>query len=215
LAACGGVEPPLIPPNPPATALGWEGCLPPNPPAERHPSERWRGGPELTDVGTRAGTLKRDFRHTLVDLHLEEVDGNQVVKVELWYGSAKKQACTRTVLSHISNMITGVRLGFQYKMRCVYAHFPVNTNIEDKGTRVEIRNFLGERRVRDIKMMEGVTIRKDPDVKDQILLEGNNLESVSRSCALVRQSCMVRKKDIRKFLDGIYVSGKGTLIQEE
>ena len=100
-------------------------------------------------------------------------------------------------------------------MRFVYAHFPINVTITGKKNKVEIRNFLGERRVRDIKMMDGVTIRKDPDVKDQILIEGNNIDSVSRSCALVRQSCMVRKKDIRKFLDGIYVSGKGTLIQED
>jgi large subunit ribosomal protein L9e len=168
----------------------------------------------VTVTGPR-GTLKRDFRHAQLDLHVKEVDGAQTVVVELWYGASKKQASTRTILSHISNMVTGTRLGFQYKMRCVYAHFPVNTNIEDKGTRVEIRNFLGERRVRDIKMMEGVTIRKDPDVKDQILLEGNNIDNVSRSCALVRQSCMVRKKDIRKFLDGIYVSGKGTMVVEE
>lgn len=32
-----------------------------------------------------------------------------------------------------------------------------------------------------------------------------------RSCALVHQSCLVKHKDIRKFLDGIYVSEKGTI----
>ena len=41
-------------------------------------------------------------------------------------------------------MITGVTKGYEYKMRLVYAHFPINTAIEDKGGRVEIRNFLGE-----------------------------------------------------------------------
>jgi hypothetical protein len=32
----------------------------------------------------------------------------------------------------VKNLITGVTKGFEYKMRLVYAHFPINVNIEDK-----------------------------------------------------------------------------------
>ena len=32
------------------------------------------------------------------------------------------------------------------------------------------------------------------------------------SAALIQQSTKVKKKDIRKFLDGIYVSEKGTIV---
>lgn len=45
--------------------------------------------------------------------------------------------------------------GFEYKMRLVYAHFPININIEKEGTLVEIRNFLGEKRVRAVDMYPG------------------------------------------------------------
>lgn len=45
--------------------------------------------------------------------------------------------------------------GFEYKLRLVYAHFPININIANEGTLVEIRNFLGEKRVRAVNMYPG------------------------------------------------------------
>ena len=52
-------------------------------------------------------------------------------------------------------MIKGVTKGFEYKMRLVYAHFPINANITEDGGIVEVRNFLGEKRVRIVKMLPG------------------------------------------------------------
>lgn len=55
-------------------------------------------------------------------------------------------------------MLTSLRVcwqGFQYKMRLVYAHFPININIDKEGTLVEVRNFLGEKRVRAVDMYPG------------------------------------------------------------
>ena len=63
-------------------------------------------------------------------------------------------------ISHLAcvlqNMIKGVTKGFEYKMRLVYAHFPINANITNEGTIVEIRNFLGEKRVRIVNMLPGI-----------------------------------------------------------
>merc|ERR1712176_1717277 len=92
---------------------------------------------------------------------------------------------------------------------------PIKVTIEDAGKTIEIRNFLGEKRVRIVEMLEGVTVAKDKAVKDQLILEGNDIENVSRSAAQIHQSCLVRAKDIRKFLDGVYVNGKGHVFNPE
>merc|ERR1711977_527110 len=141
----------------------------------------------VTVKGPR-GTLTKDLSHLQVDLFKTEVDGKSFVKVEVWHGTTK---------------------------RLVYAHFPINVTIEDAGKVIEIRNFLGEKRVRIVKMLEGVTIAKDKAVKDQIILEGNDIENVSRSAAHIHSCCLVRAKDIRKFLDGVYVNGKGHVYNPE
>ena len=157
------------------------------------------------------GVLRRDFTHQFVDIKKE---GEKVV-VDMWFGLHKNIAVVRSICTHIRNMITGVTRGYRYKMRFVYAHFPINVAINKDGKKVEIRNFLGEKRVRHIHMLEGVTVIKSEAQKDEIILEGNDIEAVSTSAAQIYQSVLVRNKDIRKFLDGIYVSEKELIVNDE
>lgn len=76
------------------------------------------------------------------------------------------------------------------------------------------RNFLGEKLVRHVKMLPGVSVESSKGVKDQIELSGNSLENVSQSAADIQQICRVRNKDIRKFLDGLYVSERGNIADD-
>lgn len=99
-------------------------------------------------------------------------------------------------------------------MRSVYAHFPINMNILDDGKTIEVRNYLGEKYIRVVKMRDGVTCRPSGN-KDEIIVEGNDIELVSNSAALINQCCRAKNKDIRKFLDGIYVSQKTTIVSKD
>eukprot|EP00897_Mesotaenium_endlicherianum_P006612 jgi/Mesen1/597/ME001074S10753 len=159
------------------------------------------------------GVLLRDFKHLNLDFQL--LENGRKLKVEAWFGTRKTMASIRTALSHVQNLMKGVTNGFRYKMRFVYAHFPINASITAANDAIEIRNFLGEKKVRKVDMLSGVKVIRSEKVKDELVIEGNDIELVSRSAALINQICHVKKKDIRKFLDGIYVSEKGVIADAE
>ncbi len=107
------------------------------------------------------GTLTKNVRHVNMDIQVVKGKTSKV-SLAVWQGGRKHVACLNTIRSLINNMVTGVtkvfqlhawntlsstifRQGFQYKMRAVYAHFPINCIIQDEGNALEIRNFLGEK----------------------------------------------------------------------
>lgn len=105
----------------------------------------------------------------------------RVLKVQKWFGTKKELAAVRTVCSHIENMLKGVTKGFLYKMRAVYAHFPINCVATEANTVIEIRNFLGEKFIRRVRMAPGVTVSNSTAQKEELIVQGNSLEDVSRS----------------------------------
>merc|ERR1712058_140912 len=112
---------------------------------------------QVTVEGPR-GKLHKDLSHLAVCF---STPTKNKILIEMHHGSRKAIAALRTVRT-IINMIIGVTKGFKYKMRYVYAHFPINVNLDknkDTGLfEVEIRNFIGEKYVRRVMMQSGVDV---------------------------------------------------------
>merc|ERR1711861_45909 len=136
------------------------------------------------------GTLTKSFKHMSVDLYMADP---KTIMVEKWFGTSKELAIIKTV----------------------YAHFPTNVQINGKGDALDVVNFIGQKVKFHIDALEGVKMERDPKSNQDILISGNDVENVSRTCALINQACAVKNKDIRKFLDGIYVSQKGHIVEED
>lgn len=115
------------------------------------------------------GTLSRVFEHLAVDIQLE--NNGKKIKVVKWFGKHKELAAVNTVCSNIQNMFGGVTEGFSYKMRSVYAHFPINVTVSDQKDSVAIRNFLGEKCTRNVSMLPGVKIEIAPGQKDDLVYQ--------------------------------------------
>jgi large subunit ribosomal protein L9e len=62
-----------------------------------------------------------------------------------------------------------------------------------------------------VLLLDGVEYLRTPTVKDQIEISGIDLAAVSLTTAKIQQATNIRHKDLRKFLDGIYVSEKGAI----
>ena len=151
------------------------------------------------------GKLTKNLGHLAVSFSHPK---KNIINIELHHGVRKNVATLRTVRTLINNLIIGVTKGYKYKMRYVYAHFPINVNIEkNKETglfEVEIRNFIGEKIIRRVTMHPGVDIETSKTQKDEIQLTGNSLENVSQSAADIQQACRVKNKDIRKVGECIF-----------
>jgi large subunit ribosomal protein L6 len=150
------------------------------------------------------GSLSEDLSHLPVSL---SVDQGQV-RLETVWPRKREIGMLGTAAAHVRNMIKGVTQGYRYDLRSVYAHFPVTVKVDDKAKALKIENFTGEKTPRWAKILEGVKVT----VKgEDISVEGIDLKSVSQTAANIQDSTKIKDKDMRVFLDGIYISGKGPL----
>ena len=155
-------------------------------------------GHKVAVTGTN-GTVTRDFAHAKLNLDYAENT------LRIWVENPRKKQASlvNTIASHVKNMIKGVTDGFTYRLKIVFIHFPMTINVQ--GNRVVVNNFVGERSPRVAKIQGNVQVKIDGD---DIIVTGNDIESVAQTAANIQQSTHIRNKDLRKFLDGIYVYQK-------
>jgi large subunit ribosomal protein L9e len=162
----------------------------------------------VVTVNGPRGEITKDISHMPLDIAiLDSVKhaGKKEISITRWFANYKRRALVKTCAGVLKNLMTGVTRGFRYKMRCVNAHFPIKIFIAKDAKSVEFKNFLGGAQNKLVVMKPGVTVSLGK-IKDEMVFEGVDLDYVSQSCALVNQCVNVGDKDVRKFLDGIYVS---------
>ena len=146
------------------------------------------------------GSLSRMLSHPRVNITAK----NNIVEISCMDSPKRKEkALIGTFKAHINNMIKGVTEGFEYKMKTVFAHFPIKTSVE--GDAFIIQNFLGERAPRTAKILEGVTVETKGE---NVTVSGADKEKVGQTAANIERATKVKKRDIRVFQDGVYIISK-------
>jgi large subunit ribosomal protein L6 len=147
------------------------------------------------------GTLEEDFTHMAVGFALEEGS----VRIYSRWARKSEIALVGTAMAHVKNMIRGVTTGFTYKLKIVYAHFPVTVKVQEKDRKLTIENFTGEKTPRIIRIVGSSKVKV---AGDEIHVSGNNLLEVSQTASNIQQGTRIKDKDQRVFLDGIYLFEK-------
>jgi large subunit ribosomal protein L6 len=151
---------------------------------------------KVVSVNGEKGSLTRDFSFAPISI---EAEGKEV-RISAKWPRKKESALVGTIYSHINNMITGVTKGYTYKLKIVFSHFPISVKLQ--GRSILIENFTGERRARHINIIGDVKVKIEAE---DIIVSGINLEDVSQTAANIEQATRVRNKDVRVFLDGLYI----------
>ena len=125
--------------------------------------------------------------------------------VTIGYKKATKKEKKRinTIASHIKNMLAGVEKGFEYKLKICSSHFPMTVEIKDKEA--VVKNFLGEKIPRKIKIPKNSKVDIDKEI---ITVFSNDKEVAGQTAANFERSTRISNKDRRVFQDGIFITNK-------
>ena len=149
------------------------------------------------------GPKRRSSPERSAILRLEIKKEDSILVVNSRVDRKRHRAMVGTLAAHISNMIVGVTRGYEYKMKVVYSHFPIQ--LKAASDELIINNFLGERKSRSARMLPGTKVEIG---KDEVVVTGIDKEHVGQTMANIEQATRVRGFDIRVFQDGIYLVDK-------
>lgn len=155
-------------------------------------------GRVLTIKGPK-GELSREILFPRI---LLDVERN---KISLSSKNATKREKTQfgTIKAHIKNMIKGVLEGHVYKLKICSGHFPMN--VSATADALTVKNFLGEKVPRVVKIKKGVKVTVDGT---EVTVEGTDIEKAGQAAADIEQLTRITNRDIRIFQDGIYITRK-------
>ncbi len=153
----------------------------------------------LLTVKGPEGELRRKFN--IDKLIFEKKDNHIRIGSKKATKTEKKRINTNT--SHIKNMIQGVQKKFEYQLKVCFSHFPFTVEIQ--GENATIKNFLGEKIPRKLKIPVGVEVKID---KQNISVFSCSKELAGQAAANFETATKIRNKDRRVFQDGIFIINK-------
>jgi large subunit ribosomal protein L6 len=152
----------------------------------------------LTAKGQK-GEVKKDFKNPKIIIKCE----SNKVTLESFNTTKRSKTLIKTYKAHILNMIKGCLEGFVYKLKICSGHFPMNVSVSNNV--LEIKNFLGEKIPRKVKLDPQVNIKIDGT---SIVVDAPDKDKAGQVAANIEQTTRRPGFDKRIFQDGIYLIEK-------
>lgn len=150
-------------------------------------------------VKGKRGEIKRDFFDPKVKIDVK----NNKVLFDIKIMTKREKMLLGTYIAHIKNMFRGISDGFTYKLKICSGHFPMNVSF--KNNEFTIKNFIGEKVPRVLKV--------NPDVKvtiegDLVTLESNDIGLAGQTAGSIEKLSSRPGFDKRIFQQGIFITEK-------
>lgn len=147
---------------------------------------------------------KGELRKKMFDPSLKiEIKDQKILLAPIKKGTKRESKMIKTFLAHIKNMIKGVNEGHEYKLKICSGHFPMNVSISNNE--FVVKNFIGEKVPRKLKIKEGVNVKIDGTL---VTVTGIDKGLVSQVAGSIEQLTRRVGFDLRIFQDGIYIIDK-------
>ncbi len=164
--------------------------------------------PEGIQVEIDKGTVtvkgdKGEVRKNLFNPLIKISKQDNHIKFESRRFTKQTKKIINTFKAHVSNAIRGAKEGHTYKLKICSGHFPMTVSV--KGDVFEVKNFIGEKVPRTIKIKEGTTVKVDGT---EITVEGPDKEHTGQMAAMIEKLLKRPGFDTRIFQDGIYITEK-------
>lgn len=154
---------------------------------------------EFVTVKGPKGEITKKLFHPFVSMKQKDKE----IVIEAKTATKREKKLIFTFRAHLRNMIKGVVEPWVYKMKVCTGHFPMNVTMQ--GDKLVVKNFLGEKIPRTLKIKQGVKVTvQDKDVT----VESVDKESAGNVASDIELLLTIKGRDLRKFQDGIYIISK-------
>lgn len=139
----------------------------------------------------------------IIDPKLEvKLEGTTAI-ISVKNASKREKTLIGTFKAHFANMLLGAKEGFIYKMKICSGHFPMTVMV--KGNELIVKNFLGEKVPRVLKLKQGVEAKVEGDI---VVISSVDKELAGQAASSIEKLTTRPNYDKRIFQDGIYIIEK-------
>ena len=153
-------------------------------------------GNVMTAKGSKGESSKRLFQPKIN----VKVEGRKIV-ISAKNATKREKTKIGTFKAHIKNLVKGANEGFVYRMKICSGHFPMNVSFTKEE--FSVKNFLGEKAPRVLKLKQGVDVKIEGDI---VVIESNSKELAGQTAADIERLTKIKNRDLRVFQDGIYIT---------
>lgn len=146
----------------------------------------------------------KELKRKVGDMVDASVDSNKIL-LKTRKASKMEKKLIYSLKAHVKNMFEGLEKGFKYTLKIATVHFPMTAEVDKAKNMLIVKNFLGEKKPREITILAGVNVTVS---KDTIEIESADIEKAGQTAANIEKGTKIKSRDRRVFQDGIFIVEK-------